>query len=143
MSVVAFDGITIAADRQATAGALIRRTSKIRRLPNGEILAWTGGLENGLAMARWYEAGADPAHFPASQKDEDWSRLLVVSKGKVFFYEQLPEKQLLMDRKGAWGAGRDFALGAMEAGASAVQAVKVASRLSNVCGLGVESFKVR
>jgi|ERR1035437_4350763 ATP-dependent protease HslVU (ClpYQ) peptidase subunit len=143
MSVVAFDGIHIAADRQGTSGEYINRSTKIRRLLNGDVIAWTGTSENGLAVAQWYEAGADPALWPASQKGEDWSRLIVVSKGRVFTYEQLPIKRLIEDRFSAWGSGRDFALGALANGASAVEAVKVASKLSASCGMGFNSFRVR
>lgn len=144
MSVIAFDGRTIAADRQVTHGTLILRGSKIRRLSNGDVVAWSGTMENGIAMAEWYEKGADPATFPASQKTDDWCRLIVIpKKGRPFTFEQLPVKQFIYDRRGAWGAGRDFALGAMEMGACAIDAVKTASRLCNVCGMGVESFGVR
>lgn len=144
MSVVAWDGKTIAADRQMTAGSLILRTSKIRRLLNGDIVAWTGAMENGMAVAQWYEAGADPARWPESQKGEDWSRLVVIpAKGRPFLFEQLPIKQVIQDGRAAWGSGRDFAMGAMEMGASAVEAVKVAARLCTTCGMGVDSFRVR
>lgn len=144
MSIVAWDGRTIAADRQMTAGNLILTTHKIRKLPNGDIVAWTGITENGLAVAEWYEKGADPALWPASQKGEDWSRLIVVPKrGRPFTYEQLPVKQIVHDRRAAWGSGGHFAIGAMEMGASSVQAVKVASKFCNGCGQGVDSFRVR
>lgn len=144
MSVIAFDGRTIAADRQITHGTLRLRGSKIRKLLNGDVLAWAGTMENGIAMAQWYEKGADPAAFPASQKTDDWCRLIVIpKKGRPFAYEQLPLKQFVYDQRAAWGLGRDFAMGAMEMGADAVMAVKIASRLCTSCGMGVESFKVR
>ena len=144
MSVVAFDGRTIAADRQVTRGDLILRGSKIQKLGSGDVVAYTGSLAFGLAMVEWYEKGADPATFPASQKTEDWSRLIVIpKKGRPFIYETLPVKMVVHDRRQAWGAGSMFALGAMEMGADAVQAVKIASRLCASCGQGVESFRVR
>lgn len=143
MSVVAFDGITIAADRQCSAGDLILRTTKIRRLSSGDVLAWTGTLENGLTLADWYEKGADPKLWPTFQASDSWCRLILVSKGRAYSYEQLPVKQLVEDRFAAWGSGRDLAMGALAMGATAVEAVKVASRLSSSCGLGVESFRVK
>lgn len=143
MSIVAWDGKTIAADRQGSAGDLRFRTSKIWTLNNGDIVAFTGAIENGMAVAQWYENGADTAAWPASQKGEDWSRLIVVSHGKVFVFEQLPIKQAVLDRMAAWGSGRDFALGAMAMGATAEQAVKIASRFASSCGLGVQAFRVR
>ena len=143
MSIVVFDGRTIAADRIATSGSLKMKSSKMRRLINGDIVAWTGSAASGIAMANWWESGADPATFPPSQKTDDWSRLIVVSKGKCFSFEQVPVK--IPEENGfmAWGSGQDFAMGALAFGASAVEAIKVASRLCTTCGLGVESFKVR
>lgn len=144
MSIVAWDGKTIAADRQVTLGELITRGSKIMQLSNGDVVAFTGAAAFGLAMVEWYENGADPATFPASQKTDDWSRLIVVpAKGRPFTYETLPVKISANDKFQAWGSGRDFALGAMEMGASAVQAVKVATRFCARCGMGVDSFRVR
>lgn len=143
MSIVAWDGKTIAADRQCTAGDLMLRATKIRRINNGDILAWTGTLENGMTLADWYERGADQKLWPTFQASDSWCRLIVVSKGRAYSYEQLPVKQLVEDRFAAWGSGRDLAMGALAMGATAVEAVKVASRFSSTCGMGVESFKVR
>jgi hypothetical protein len=144
MTVLAFDGKVFAADRQSQSGDLISRVCKIRRLPNGDVIAWSGAIENGLAMAQWYEAGADPSLFPASQKMDDWSRLVVVpKKGRPFVFEQLPVRQMILDSRWAFGSGRDVAMGALEMGADAVRAVKIASKLCSSCGLGVQSFRVR
>ncbi len=144
MSVVAWDGKTLAADRQGTQGDLVLLACKIRRLPNNDVVAWTGEIERGLALAQWYEAGADPSRFPSFQGSENWTRLIVVpAKGRPFIFEQLPFRQTVLDRMAAWGSGRDFALGAMAMGATAERAVKVASRFASSCGFGVQSFRVR
>lgn len=143
MSVVIFDGKTMAADRIVITGNLQIRGSKIRKLPNGDVVAWVGAAISGLAMAAWWQAGADPATFPAEQKGNDWCRFIVFSKGKLFHFENSPVRIPEINRRIAWGAGKDFAMGALEAGASAVQAVKIASKLCIECGMGVESFRVR
>ena len=143
MTVVVWDGKIIAADKQASQGDLKSLTTKIRRSGGGDILAWTGACENGMALADWYERGADSKEWPVFQKDaESWCRLIVASGGKVFTYEQLPVKQFVEEPFAAWGSGRDYALGALAMGANAVKAVKVASEFSTSCGLGVDSFKV-
>lgn len=144
MSVVAWDGKTIAADRQATNGSRKFTQSKLLRVESGEIIAWTGMTENGLTMARWYKDGADPAKFPFDvQTKEDWSRLIVASASGVVVYERLPEPQEVEDSFDAWGSGADFAIGALAMGADACQAVAVASRFDAFCGFGVESFTLR
>src|SRR6185436_21137093 len=98
MSVVVWDGKTLAADRQVTVCGLGRRGSKITQLEDGTVLAFTGGLENGLAVARWYKEGADPKRWPTSQTDKEfWSRLIVASRDCLFVYEMLPEPQPVCD----------------------------------------------
>lgn len=139
ISVVAWDGKTLAADKQATCAGLRFKTTKIRRLSTGEVLAWTGGIEYGAMIAQWYELGADPEKWPKFQADkENWSRLIVATASGVRVYEQQPIAFVVEDEFQAWGAGRDFALGAMWMGASARQAVEITCRFSTDCGCGVD-----
>lgn len=140
MSVVVWDGKTIAADRRQCCGALRSETSKMCKLPNGEVLAWTGTQERGLALADWYRDGASPAKWPSFQSDDDWVRLIVASCEGAFFYEQLPIRQMVIDPFGAWGEGRDFAYGALGMGATARQAVEVTARFCVSVGDGIEAY---
>lgn len=143
MSVVAWDGRTLAADKQATSSSKIAVVTKIRRLTSGEVVAWTGSADCGLLMAKWYEDGADPEKWPDFQKDKDaWTRLIVASSTGAKFYEQRLVAIPVEDKFMAWGAGQDFALGAMAMGADARRAVEVAIRYSDSCGCGVDSFEV-
>jgi len=141
MSVVVWDGKTLAADRQATLNNTKCQTRKITRLPSGDLLAWVGNSESGLALLKWYLSGADPETWPEVQKGDDWSRLIVVHKGKVWEYEQTPVKIPLHQKFGAWGSGSDLAIGALAMGADAVQAVKIASKFNIYCGLGVDHYE--
>lgn len=144
MSVVVWDGRTIAADCQATNGSLKFRISKMRRLTDGTVLAWTGIHPCGLAVARWYEDGAKREDWPASQNKDDWSTLVVVlPNGRAFSYERFPEAIDVLDLPAAWGCGSEFALGAMAMGADARKAVEIASQFSAGCGFGVEAYDVK
>jgi ATP-dependent protease HslVU (ClpYQ) peptidase subunit len=142
VSVIVWDGKTLAADCQCTCAGLKYRVSKIRRLPDGTVLAWTGGADTGQLMAKWYEDGADVKAWPAHQANQKhWCHLVVMrTDGQVFCYEQYPSPIECLEAPMAWGAGRDFALGAMAAGADARKAVEIASQFSNTCGFGVEAF---
>lgn len=143
MSVVVWDGKTLAADRQGSQSDMRVLVSKIKRLPDGTLLAWTGAHENGLAMARWYEDGAIIAKLPPSQNKDDWSRLIVLEPDlRLITFEQYGEPLEILDCPIAFGAGRDFALGAMAMGADARKAVEVACQFSIVCGLGVEAIDI-
>jgi hypothetical protein len=113
----------------------------MRKLSNGEVLAWSGWQDGGLAMADWYERGADPQSFPALQADENrWSRLIVATPSGVFIYERLPVRCDVLDPFCAWGAGMDYALGALAMGADARKAVEVACEFSVDCGFGFEAY---
>lgn len=142
MSVVVWDGKTLAADKQGTCGDLMKKTTKIKRAESGDLLAWVGTSEYGLVLAQWYENGCKPEDWPEFQKSDEWSRLIVVHKGKAYEYETTPTRQPVETVPMAWGSGSDFALGALAMGADAAEAVRVASKYSVSCGFGVDAFRV-
>jgi len=141
MTVIAWDGKTLAADRQGTNCGGKFAATKLFRLDDGTLLAGTGTLAAVLVMRDWYIAGADTSQYPECQKSsDDWARLVVVKPGGVvFYYEGLPVAIPSESVPAAWGSGRDFALGAMLAGADARRAVEITNMVSIDCGLGVDS----
>lgn len=144
MSVVAFDGKLIAADRQATTADMRVSTTKLIRLEGGRVAAFVGDLDHGIAMLDWLIAGGDSAQWPAFQRGPDWVRLVIgfaPSAGAspiVMMYEREPRPLMVEQFPIAWGSGRDFAMGAMSAGADARRAVEIASQHSIHCGMGVD-----
>jgi len=72
MSVIAWDGKTLAADRQAVINGMKVRTCKLCRLPDGKVCAWVG--------ARAHD-------WPDFQRDEHFCRLIVASLDGVVEYE--------------------------------------------------------
>lgn len=143
MSVIAWDGKSVAADKQATNATLRFTTTKLRQLGDGTVLGWTGEQSCGEALAAWYADGAIREKWPAFQAEKDgWCRLIVISATGVLVYEQQPFPVPVEDPFMAWGAGRDFAMGALACGASASDAVKVASRFDTSCGMGVDEVRL-
>lgn len=141
MSVVVWDGKTLAADRQGTQAEIRVVVRKIHELKDGTFLAFTGSYEAGMAMVLWYEKGGNPDSLPPSQNKNDWSRLIVFeTDGRIITYEQYGIPIEVLDCPAAWGAGRDFALGAMAMGADARKAVEIVNQFSVVCGMGVDAF---
>lgn len=139
MTIIAWDGKTIAADRQATTGDMRVSVSKLNRLPNGEIVAFSGFVPLGQRLLAWYSAGADPAQFPAFTGD-DFARLIVLGADGLRSYERVPHAMACEDPFAAFGDGRDFAIGAMRMGADAAHAVKIACEFSIYCGLGCDTM---
>lgn len=136
MSVIAWDGSALAADRMGNASGMRQLTTKVVRTRSGHVLAWAGVQEIGLMRAAWYQSGAEPKHWP-TQHDGELTHLILLRDGQIFVFENLPVPQPLEEAFCAWGSGRDYAMGAMAAGASAAKAVQIASRYEVDCGLGV------
>ena len=139
MTVIAWDGKMLAADKQATSSGLRVTCTKIRRAADGSLLAWTGDGAAGMLMANWYDAGQKADEYPKPQADKDeWARLVVIRGGKIHTYDRWPVLLTYEDKFMAFGSGRDFALGAMSMGATAKEAVEIACRFENGCGMGVD-----
>lgn len=141
MSVIAFDGKTLAADKRACLGTLIRTTTKIFRIGDA-LCAYAGDAAGGEEMLAWYAAGAIPSDFPPKQRGDDWSGLLVVRKSGIVKYERSPFPVKFEDKFFAIGCGRDFALAAMHLGHDAKTAVEVAIALDSGCGNGIDTISL-
>ena len=140
MSVIAWDGKTLAADKRASFGTTIHTTTKI--FHSGDALvAYAGDASFGEEMRAWYGRGAKPEDFPVSNRDkEDWAGLLVIRRGRpIARYERTPYPVLFEDTLFAIGSGREFALAAMHLGKTAREAVEVAIALDSGCGNGIDT----
>lgn len=144
MSVIAWDGKTLAADRQSCCGETISTVRKIFKLETEEVIALSGDLDIGMTMKRWYEEGHEREDWPKINEDEKrFCRLIVASEAGVIYYERTPDPVQVIDLFMAWGCGREAALGALAMGASAEKAVEIASRFVLYCGNGCDSYRVR
>ena len=141
ITVIAWDGHTLAADKMACCGDTAVTCTKLRRVED-KVFAWCGGRGEGQGLIAWYLDGADKDKFPAFQKTDDWALLVIAAPGGVVFYERTPEPIACEDPYGAWGSGREVALGALAMGADARRAVEVASLHTHTCGLGVDAFEL-
>ena len=147
MSVVAFDGKTLAADKQATCQGIKTTCHKIALVCDEKIdyaVAWVGVLSVGQSMMQWFASGADADDFPSFGAELEGTTLLIVASRKgVMIYEQNPVPLTFFDKFQAWGSGGPIALGAMAMGADAKKAVKIASTYDVNCGMGIEYFTVK
>lgn len=143
MTVIVWDGTTLAADRQGVATEMRSIRTKIYRNDEREIVyGYTGDLARGLIVIDWYLKGADPNQFPKHQEgiDDSWGRLIVADKNGCRCYEDSPFPLPVEQQYMAWGSGRDYAMGALAMGADARKAVEIASKFCITCGLGVDAF---
>ena len=139
MTVIAWDGNTLAADKRTSFGGSHCTTTKVRRV--GDTLVSGCGTSALLReMLRWLEDGADPSKFPAAQRDskESVSLLVVPRNGHLLQYETGPYPLVIEDLRWAVGSGRDFAVMAMHLGKSAIEAVELTAQFCSDCGNGVD-----
>lgn len=137
MTVIAWDGRTMAADRLVDCSGVRRATTKIRRI-NCHLVGGAGDMSRVAAMMEWFGRGASPSDFPPGAADDNWAVLLVAKDGRAVTYEHSPWALQFADSQIAIGSGRDFAMAAMHLGLDAAGAVAVACALCPSCGSGVD-----
>jgi hypothetical protein len=142
MTVIVWDGTTLAADKQANVNDLMRHVTKIRRSVTGALMGCTGELCQGLEVMAWYDKGALPEDFPSFQRDKDqYSPVMVITpQRQILLYELTPYPIVFEDESTAIGSGRDFAIVALHFGKNAREAVEVASHFCLSCGGGVDTL---
>lgn len=127
MTTIAFDGKTLAADSRTLGSSMIRseETGKLFALPDGGWFAGCGGQEDVLLALRWMIAGMVEAQKPAL--DDHFAGLILRGNRLYRVEKRLVEWECKAAHVAA-GSGFELALGAMAAGADAIQAVKIAAR---------------
>lgn len=143
MTVIAWDGITLAGDKRTNFGGLHATTTKVHRLRDGSLVGCAGNTAQIAEMVRWLSEGAKPDQLPVSQRDESKcvSALVVRPSGAIEQFENTAYPILIENPHWAIGSGRDFAMAVMHLGYDAVRAVQVASNLDSGCGNGVDFLR--
>jgi len=139
VTVIAWDGRTLAADKRATSGGgIVRTVTKIERHEDA-LLAITGEFDVAAEMRQWWKSGADAEKFPPKAR-EDVATLIVIRQGRIETYCGGPYSMRIEDYRCAFGSGRDFAEAAMHCGKSAAEAVAVACVFQSDCGNGIDAL---
>lgn len=142
MTIIVWDGKTLAADKQATNSGLKLTVTKIRKIRE-HLVGFSGDLDYAFAMANWFENGAKVEDFPKHQEDsEKWVGMIVITPDKkVLKYERSPYPMDFTENNALCiGSGRDFAFGALAMGANAHKAVMIACLYENGCGMGIDTL---
>lgn len=142
MTVIAYDGRTVAADKLAISSGLCRTTTKLFRIRD-EVVTINGDAAFGMLLVAWYDDGANPTDYPKCDHDDVPANLTVFGWRKpVKQYEYGGVPVVFEDSIFATGCGRDFALAAMEMGADAIRAVEIACKYEASCGMGIDHFNL-
>ena len=140
MTTIAWDGVTLAADRRASSnGAPIMEVQKIHRTPNGALVGASGNYGACWALCAWVQAGAqgDP---PVSLSSDDWGDILMVDPDGTLFLWGVHGRFPLANNRFAIGSGAAYALAAMACGRTAVEAVALAAEFDHQTGTLVDTL---
>lgn len=139
MTIITWDGKTLAADKQSTSVGHGEKVTKIFRVPGGRV-GFTGNAGHSVALLDWFRRGRPADKWPKKDGGDSAGAIFVSDDGKVYGYsgDDGPHAMVYEDQFLAWGAGRDYALAAMYLGKNAREAVEVACALDTTCGLGID-----
>lgn len=148
MTTIAWDGKSLAADRCSWSGGARRALRKVFKVtaPDGRrfLVGFAGDGSFAMAILAWMRGERErptPLDFITSDKLENQCALVIDEQLRIWqlggslFYSRMQERIY------AYGGGQDFAWGALEAGATARQAVQIAIKRSDYAGLGVDTVK--
>lgn len=138
MTVIAFDGRRVAADKLSSLAGTKYTTTKLYR-HGCKVIALAGTAWHGMEMLLWLKSGAVPDRCPTNKDDKTNAHMYVFELGKpVLVYEGSAIPHMIEDRFFAEGTGKDIALAAMHLGRSASEAVELAIKLDTHCGMGID-----
>lgn len=151
MTVIAWDGQTLAGDRRFARGQDIASCRKIFRITvsgndhpewQGALMGFAGNLDGGMEMVRWFEkCGMEPEKFPECQTKEDYAIVMVVRKDKtIWLFEQTPSPAQVLDPFYAIGGGCHGAMCLMHTGMPSAIAIDIVSLYNNSCGGGIDQL---
>lgn len=131
MTTIASDGVTIAADGLALLGDEPVRTDtkKIVSL-NGRVFGFTGSHRFQNAAINWVLAGCKPEDHPAPKDKEDAWTVAEYFPDFVMAYNDSCPYPFSYHYPFAIGSGQDYASGAMAAGATPEEAVRIAMKFN-------------
>lgn len=138
MTVIAWDGTTLAADKASTIAGLRLTVTKVFKV-YGKLIAFSGDANDAMQLLAWFKAGADPATYPKALERNETAGY-VFDGSCVLKYTKSAHPERIEDKLFAAGSGRDYALAAMHLGFDAKRAVEVACHFDSGCGNGMDTL---
>lgn len=140
MSIIIWDGKTIAADKQMTGNGIIHVATKIFKVNDKEVVAFNGALDQAYVLFEWYKNGCVKDDWPDFQSSDEWTGMVVATQNTLQVYQRYYLPITYEDKYLTFGAGREIALGALSMGADAIKAVKIVCLHESSCGCGIDAY---
>jgi len=139
MTTIAYREGILAADRLSVQGSTKSRCTKLFKI-DGHAIGVAGELACGLLFIEWFSGGM---RGDCPLNDQTTALVLNLSTGDCRQWESPGAGILVEDEFAAIGSGAGFAYGAMEMGADARQAVRIASKYDVYTGGSVQVIKAQ
>lgn len=139
-TIVARDGV-MASDTQCT-GHYMMRVEKLYRLPDGGVVGGSGGSRESYAAIRWMLAGEAGEPPVSGDGDNVYDLLILRPDGTLWLANNGFPSFRLFDKFAAIGSGCHLAMAAMDMGATATQAVKIAAKYDENTNDKVKSLAI-
>lgn len=127
MTTIAVREGVMASDTQCT-GNYMMRVEKTYRLPDGGVVGGAGGARESYAAIRWLMAGEAGDPPVSGDGDNVYDLLILRPDGTIWLANNGFPAFRLFDKFAAIGSGSHLAMAAMDMGATAAQAVKIAAK---------------
>ena len=150
MTTIAYKDGVIASDSRATwddwavsrCVKLYRAKSKSDPVKGDVIVGTAGHSSAALLFLDWLEVGGEPRLHDRGVNETTEFECLIMHKSGVWVGDRLCRLERLEEEFWAAGSGRHAALGAMWAGKSAIDAVRIATRIDPFSGGRVVSMSL-
>lgn len=134
MTTIVCDGKTLASDSRITWGSMVEQRLMQKIVVCGDTVYAQCGMEGLLGpLIEWHRAGADTRSLPHIPADCSWE-FVVMTRSRTTWYSDKTTMGAPISRQWAIGSGRQFAIGALHAGADAVKAAKIGAKLDIYSG---------
>lgn len=141
MTTIAWDGKTLAVDSMVTSGATVTSTNEKKLfldVGRFKAIAMSGSIVQLLPLVEWIRSGENG---DAPKMDDNDSVMCVTGDGELLtFWHGYSKTGLGCHGICAGGNGWEIAMGAMDAGATAVEAVEIACERNIYTGGEVRSY---
>lgn len=144
MTTIAWDGNTLAADKQTSIDGSATTTTKIVTRNIG-YFGFSGDYDRAQEIIDWVDEVGTDREFPKLPEDSDYHAtvlLITVEDGVVYEYRNSKYPLVIENEFYAIGSGAPYAMAAMHCNKTAEEAVKIANIYDIYSGGGVDVIDV-
>lgn len=144
MTVIAWDGKTLAADRMSGSTYVkCPAAIKAHRI-RGYLVGVAGEASINAEWRAWFERGANPGDFPDLLRDADrhCTAMAIAVDGTIHLYQATPYPVIVIGPTHAIGSGAEAAMAVMALGHDSKKAVEIASIVCTGVGNGIDTLEL-